>query len=208
VLSLKKSTMKKYLIILIFCSLATPSFSQNRETREMLSEIEGEWKLDNNDNLTYERIISVDNLSKMKLYERALNYIIYNYNDANSTIQDRDKERGTIVAKGMYGEINNGFSLLPTAINTIHILRIDVKEGRAKILLTLTEYDQTVSGGGSAPTQGFYKISSQYPVNSDGYMKNNFGRAFADSHRRALLTLSLIEKALNEGNTTQGGDDW
>jgi len=56
----------------------------------MLAEIEGQWNLDGN--VTYTRIVEAHKLSKEEIYNRALNYFVYNYGSGKSVIQTQDKD--------------------------------------------------------------------------------------------------------------------
>ena len=74
----------------------------------MLKEIEGQWSLDDNGNVTYQRIVEVPEMKKDDIYNRVLNYFIYNYGSGKSVIQTQDKEAGLIVGKGLYEEVHVG----------------------------------------------------------------------------------------------------
>ena len=58
-----------------------------------------------------------------------------------------EHHRCRIVGKGIYKNVHIGMSLVTTYVNCWHIVRVDVKDGRARIILTLTEYDKRISGG-------------------------------------------------------------
>ncbi|AUP77446.1 DUF4468 domain-containing protein [Flavivirga eckloniae] len=200
--------MKKFVILLLLvCTAAT--FSQSKKNKKLIQEIVGLWKLDDNNNVTYTKIIEGINLSKDEIYTRALAYFTYNYGDGDSVVQVQDKEKGTIVAKGLYEKAHVGISLVTYIFDTWHVLRIDIKENRARILLSLTNYNYTVSGGSTPDVKNTIPISSNYPVTQKGHTKNQFAQAFYKSHKRAEATLLAIEKALKEGNTFNSEqDDW
>lgn len=192
-------------------TISITGFSQNKETKRMLSEIEGQWQLDDNNNITYKRVVEIDGMTKDELFNRASNYFVYNYGDANSVIQTKDKENGTIVGKGKYGKVHIGIGLVTTTVSTWHILRVDTKDGKARIILTLTDYDKVVSGGSSPDSYSTISIVNEFPINPKGMFKNVMGKAFYKSHMRAMATLDDLEKALKEGNTDEtieNNDDW
>ena len=86
--------MRALLYSLLVC-ISVTRFSQNKQTKRMLSEIEGQWQVDNNNNVTYNRVVEIKGITKYNLFNRALNYFVYNYQgDANSIIQTKDKENG------------------------------------------------------------------------------------------------------------------
>lgn len=183
--------------------------AQNRVVRDLLKSIEGQWQVDENGNVTYERVIEVPELSKPELFNRGLNYFTYGYTSGKSVIQTEDKELGRIVGKGMYDDVHIGVTLVANVFDCYHIARLDVREGRARILLSLTQYEWT-SSATYPPTVGLTDVSSTFPVIFDGRLKNQYGKAFYKSHKRALATLDAIEKALREGNTSTQfeNDDW
>lgn len=183
--------------------------AQNRVVRELLETIEGQWQIDDNGNVTYERVIETPELSKAELFNRGLNYFAYNYTSGKSVIQTEDKELGRIVGKGLYDDVHVGVTLVANVFDCFHIARLDVREGRARILLSLTQYEWT-SSATTPPTVGLTDVSLTFPVIPDGRLKNQYGKAFYHSHQRAVATLDAIEKALREGNTSTEfeNDDW
>ena len=49
--------------VLIFSCLC--SYGQSSEVKNMLKEIEGQWSLDDNGNVTYQRIVEVPDMKRM-----------------------------------------------------------------------------------------------------------------------------------------------
>ena len=199
--------MKKITLLLLLT--ITISFSQTKKTKKLLAEIEGQWKLDDNDNITYTKIIEDIDLSKDEIYTRALEYFTYNYGSGKSVIQVQDKDKGLIIGKGLYSKSHVGASIVTYIFDTWHILRVDVKDNKVRIILSLTYYDFTISGGSSPDVYSKEFIISSFPVNPKGRLKNQFSKAFYGSHLRAQKTLATIEKAIKEGNTFKvKKDDW
>jgi len=150
--------MKKITSLAIIILIATFSFGQNAKTKSMLNEIEGQWSLDDNGNVTYTRVVEAGDLSKDEIYNRVLNYFVYNYGSGKSVIQTQDKDLGRVVGKGLYDDVHVGISLVTTYIDCWHIARVDIKEGRARIILTLTEYEKKVVGGNTPPSYSTTKV--------------------------------------------------
>lgn len=177
--------------------------------RQKADQLAGQYEVDDNGYVTYSQVIEVPGVSADLLYDRALNYFTYRYKDANSVIQTEDKASHTVVAKGLYGEVyvpNLGVS----DIMTYHIVRIDTKEGRARVILSLTGYKQYVSGSQySAGGWSDLQIGDFWPLNRQNLMKNFYGNVFFHSHFKAQETFKALEKVLNEGNTAiEADDDW
>lgn len=195
--------MKKAILVLILAFSCSFLHGQSSEVKRMLQEIEGQWSIDDNGNLSYQRIIEVPEMEKDDIYNRVLNYFVYNYGSGKSVIQTQDKENGFIVGKGLYNDVHIGISIVTTYIDAWHIVRVDVKNGRARIILTLTEYDKKVTGGNTPPSYSTMKIEQEYPINEKGMFKTVMGKAFYKSHQRAIATMDAIEKAIKEGNTSK-----
>lgn len=181
-----------------------------KTAKEMLEAIKGKYTLDDNGNVTYVHIIEVPGLSRDEIFVRAQNYFTYNYGSGKSVIQTNDKEQGILVGKGLYKEVHTGVSLVTTVLDAWHILRIDVKEGRARAIVTLTDYDKTVSGGNTRPSVSSTPIAAEYPINPKGAFKTVMTKAFYKTHERALSSLDAVEKAIKEGSTSKSieNSDW
>ena len=195
--------MKKTVFTFILIVSCIYSFGQSAEVKKGLNEIDGKWSLDDNGNVTYQRIVEVPNMKKDDIYNRVLNYFVYNYGSGKSVIQTQDKENGQIIGKGLYENLHtfsNGFGWV--YLSTWHIVRVDVKDGKARIILTLTEYSEDFKGSISA-----HLIKDEFPVNKDGGRKNITGKAFYKSHLKAIASLDSIEKAIKEGNTSKKLED-
>src|SRR5690606_35894815 len=154
-------------LLIIF--LSTLSYAQS--AKEMLAEIDGKWQLDDNDNVTVVKIIEAPELKKDEIFNRALNYFTYNYVSGKSVIQTKDKENGLIVGKGIYDNVHIGVSLITTYVDAWHILRVDVKDGRARVIVSLTEYEKKIVGGSTPPNYSTMKVAQEYPINPKGGQK-------------------------------------
>lgn len=189
---------------MVFSSLL--SFSQS--AKEMLAEIEGKWELDNNGNVTFTKVIEIPNTTKEELYTRALSYFTYNYNSGDDVVQIKDKEQGVIVGKGVYPKVHVGISILTTTVHVTHILRIDIKDNKVRVILTLQQYKITISGSG-APSHDTYNVADRYPIAKKDSQKTVMTKAFYKSYKKAMNTFEEIEKSLKEGNTgKETGDNW
>ncbi|MBU2940209.1 DUF4468 domain-containing protein [Lacinutrix sp. C3R15] len=196
--------MKKITLLLLVVLVTSVTYSQNKTTRKMLAEIEGQWELDDNGNVSYTRIIEVPEIkSKDEIYNRSLNYFVYNYGSGKSVIQTQDKDLGRIVGKGLYKDVHVGVSLITTYVDCWHIVRVDVKEGRARIILTLTEYDKKIVSGNTSDSHSSLKVEESFPINPKAYQRTVMGKAFYKSHLSAIATLDALEKAIKEGNTSK-----
>jgi len=203
--------MKGILTIILAVAVCNLVIGQSVKTSKALKEIEGQYEVDDNGNVTYVKIIEIPNLTKDVLYTRAVDYFTYKYNNGESVIQVNDKENGHIVGKGLYQHTGQYFGYPASYdVDTWHILTVDVKDGKARVILSLTEYRvKTIySDGDTRYDEGF--VSKCYPLDPNGKLKNVYGRSFTGSHERAMATFTELEKNLKEGLTFKGLDkkDW
>jgi hypothetical protein len=202
--------MKHFLLTVSLLILATFAYSQTSKTKTQLDEIQGLYEIDNTGNLSYVAVIEDINLSKEEIYNRALSYFIHSYNDANSVIQDKSEENGTIIGKGIFTNVHRGNGLVTRDFSVVHILRIDVKDNRARAIITLTNYDVKSYDldGNMYPSN--YPISGSYPFNPKGGEKNFHGQAFVKAHLKADETFLALENALRNGVVSGDlkSDDW
>ncbi|WP_181309068.1 DUF4468 domain-containing protein [Rufibacter sp. XAAS-G3-1] len=193
--------MKKIILLIAVALIGTVSYGQS--AKEMLSEIEGKWQLDDNGNVTIVKVIEAPELKKEEIFNRALNYFTYNYISGKSVIQTQDKENGHIVGKGIYDNVHIGVSIITTHVDAWHILRVDAKDGRARVIVTLTEYEKKIVGGDTPPSYSTMKVAQEYPINPKGMQKTVMTKAFYKAFKKANNTLDAVEKAIKEGSTSK-----
>jgi hypothetical protein len=198
--------MKRNLLLCAMVLFMVPVFGQS--ATEMLAEIEGKWELDNSGNVTFTRVIEVPGVSKDDLYSRVLSYFTYNYNRGDDIVQIQDKEQGLIVGKGMYPEVHVGRSIAKTTVDVSHILRVDIKDGRLRAMISLTEYRNTVVGNTGVPKVATYPVSGRYPIVERDAQKTVMSKAFYKSYLAAMESLDNLEKSVKEGNTGSESADW
>lgn len=199
--------MKK--IILLF-ALSVTVLGYSQSAKQMLTEIEGKWELDDNGNVTVVKIVEVPEISKTEIFNRTLSYFTYNYINGKSVIQTQDKEIGLIVGKGIYDNVHIGASLVTTYVDAWHVLRVDIKEGRARIVVSLTDYDKKIVGGDTPPAYVSMKVAQEYPINLKGGQKTIMTKAFYKAFKKANESLDAVEKAIKEGNTSKSieNNEW
>jgi hypothetical protein len=187
-----------FLLIVIPASL----FSQSGKTADLLNDV-GEYVIDDNGYVTWTRIIEADSLSGDVLFNRAQEYFTYNYGDGESVIQINDRQSGRVIGKGLYKKTSVVSNLVSNKTDTWHILRIDTKDGKAKISISLVSYDLTITGTNGSSSDYNYMVSECYPIKEKGTYKNVYGQAFAESYKRAMASMDELEKSLKGGES-----DW
>ncbi len=175
----------------------------------MLQEINDQWQLDENGYVTYQKVVDNLNLNRKELYSRAMDYFVNNYSDVNSVIQNRDVLNGIITGRGIFEKVHILNDVLQSVIiNTLHILKVEVKDGRARITLSLTQFDEIMRGGELPGNHYLYPISEQYPINPNGYQKDLYEQASCKSHLKALETIASFEKALRGESAQKKSENW
>ena len=187
--------MKKIILLLIICISSLFSFSQRQDILDGLDAIKDKWKLDNNGYVTIQKIVETQGMSKEAVYNRAYSYFVYNYGSGADVIQANDKEAGLIVGKGFY-KITQGTGLSMVFKNFWHIVKVEIKEGRTRITVSLTQYDEYFQG-----QKQTWSMSMLYPLNQElgNYKRNVFGEFFIYAFRHAEETINGIAKSINEG---------
>jgi hypothetical protein len=198
--------MKRILLLCATVLFMMPVFGQS--AKEMLAEIEGKWELDNSGNVTFTRVVEVPGVSKNDLYSRVLSYFTYNYNRGDDIVQIQDKEQGLIVGKGMYPEVHIGKSIAKTIVDVYHILRVDIKDGRVRAMISLTEYRNTLHYNNGTNEVFTHPVSSRYPIIERDSQKTVMSKAFYKSYLAAMASLDGLEKSVKEGNTGSESDAW
>lgn len=197
--------MKKFIsIFILFLIIPMFNFSQSTKVKKLLKDIENEWKVDDNGNITYVQVVEAKNLSAEKIYANVKDYFTYKYPKADKlrrfVIQSDDKVTGRIVGKGLWKDVHVGISLISTWLDCWHILRVDVKEGQARIMLTLTDYEHKTIATKDEPTFNKFKVNNSFPCNPRGLQKTVMGKAFYKSHKLALGTIAELEKSIIEAD--------
>lgn len=172
-------------------------------------DINDQWQLDENEYITYHKVIDCPGINKIELYNRAMNYFVKSYDDVNLVIQNRDIVNGIIIGKGVFTKVHIHNTLLQSIIiDTCHILKVEVKDGSARVTLSLTQYDEAMRGGELPANHYLYPISTQYPFNPNGYNKDLYEQAFIKSNLKALETIASVERFLTTDSTQNRNDDW
>ena len=202
-----------------------PMKAQNDEVNALLKQVEGTYKIDNNDNVYVQEIIELDSsLKKDNLYYFAKEYITNSYGDANSVIQMDDKEKGLIICKGLYADIycNEVFLGSATKYTATHILKFEIKDGRVRVTISITNINSYVAPSYSG---GYYnrgsnvdsKMTDFYPINqgprdwAEKKFKTREGYVFYRIIGRMKGTISAIRTTFSnpqDFNFSDENDDW
>lgn len=200
--------MKKlFLVVVALLAITTFQPLYGQSTQEIKQAIEGKCEVDEKGNVTYKKVFEFPGKSKDEIYDILQSYFAYTYNDANEVMQVEDKTAGLLVAKGLYGDLNGGKMAAKqgTTTGAWHIIRIDIKEGKIRILTSLTkfEFPQSVIFG------LHYDISEACPISSNFKDRSAYTKIYYKAHSRVLAQFEEIERAVKNGNTSKAIEqDW
>lgn len=209
--------MKKVLLIITMSLLCIISFAQENENKNS-----NEYVLEKDGSVSFSKIIeSKDGKSKEELFSIIENYFTYNYNDGKSVIQSENKEQCYIIGKGVYGsyykETKKGFYWRNMVFSTPHIIRIDCKDGRVRVIVTVSQYDVRESNymDSSKDVSDFNtQITSTYPfvpavkANKVSQEEGIYESAFLSLKIQVFTQFMAIEDAINSGNSVLDNQDW
>jgi len=120
----------------------------------MYEDIKGQWQTDENGDAIMRKVVECHSVNKAMLYDRAMNYFTCNYSDISSVILEKDQVNGIIIGEGVFKRGYHYSSVLKNiSVDTQNILIVEVRAGRAKITLTLTQYDESVRGSEPSDVQ-------------------------------------------------------
>ena len=139
--------------------------------------------------------------SKEDIYTRAKSYLARAYNNSKSVIQTDDKEGGIIIGKGLYtGLTHFRMALWAGMAKAYHILRVDIKEGRARIICSVSTI--TVNNSERPSDEHEYSVVGYYPITDSrapSLAKKGQLRAFISLVDKMNESVQSLEKALKEG---------
>ena len=135
--------MKKIIILLTGIVLTMTSCSSSKCLETLAFVPDDEKVLDEYNQLSYSTIVDCEGLTRNEIYTRANSYFIYNYNSGKAVIQQQDKEEGILIGKGLSKEMQG-----TSFYNLYHILRVDIKDNKARISITVNtiEYHYMFNG--------------------------------------------------------------
>jgi len=175
----------------------------------MPEETKDQWQIDENEYVTCRKVVDCPKLDKTVLYNRAMNFFNANYSDVSSVILERDLVNGIIIGKGVFKKVLvSNSELRYSFVDTWYILKVEVRDGRARITMLLTQYDEAVRGSEPPDIHYLYPVSKQYPFNPESYRRDLYKEAYKISQQKALETIAAVGKALLTETTQSKKDSW
>lgn len=173
--------------------------------------------IDENGNISIVNIIQCPRMSKDQIYIQANSWFVNTFNSGKSVIQLNDKDMGVILAKGYLSSIADqiGFAI-SYEISADVIFRIDIKDGRTRLIMTIQNYDSVNRGGVAGALSGntsqsmaSYKPCDVYPFvdKNMGVSRKAGAKAFCACCMYMIAMKNQLQKAINSGIIGIDADD-
>lgn len=175
--------------------------------KQSINELSNVWKVDDN-GVSF--VITVDSLplSSSEILAYAKEYLDDAYQFSKYEIVNMNTERAFIIGKGEFNNFET-YAAFPNqySFNCEHHLRIDAKEGRARLCFSVAEYDVLrINGNISERNKINVKEVSPADPNADSSRKM-YNKAFLAMAKLAISTLYDIRETL-KSKVTSEVEDW
>jgi hypothetical protein len=181
-------------------------FAQTEQQKSDLQAIKDFYKVEGS-NVVFTKVIDDISATKEEIFTRAVNFFAIAYKSANDVIQQKDKEAGIVIGKGIFEVYKDVSFLTQSYWNCNHTIRIDVKDGRARVVLSVSEYDWKLVA--DKTQRNTFQIADTYPINENSrFNKKTYSNVFLGLYYTVSTTFKSIEKSLKEDTAFSPGDDW
>lgn len=179
--------------------------SENVE--QSLRELSDIWKADAN-GVSF--VITVDSLplSVKEIIKYSKEYLEEAYRPSKYEIETLDDEKYLVIGKGAFNNFES-YAAFPNqyTFNCEHRIRIDAKQGRARLCFSMTDYD-IIKINGNKNERNLVKVKDVSPVNANAdTSRKMYNKAFLSMAKLAITTLYDIKDML-KSKTTIETVDW
>ena len=198
--------MKK--IILLFMSMCL-AFNVMAEDKKQ------EYVIDDEGNVVFSRIIEDIPMSKAELYEAAYKYISTAYRETKYKIIKNSAEDGIVAGEGEYVHFHEA-NYPPSSyfLNAPIILRVDAKDGRARLSAIVSYYTGTRTNINKR--EEIHDRISECPPITKGdkseklydRRKKLYEKAFVVLSEKVQKTLGDFEHSLKAARSASADDNW
>lgn len=172
-----------------------------------IQELSNIWKTEGN-GVSF--VITVDSLplSASDILAYSTEYLDEAYRPSKYEIERLDPEKGFVIGKGEFNNFES-YAAFPNqySFNCEHHLRIDSKEGRARVCLSIEEYD-VLRTNGNKSERNKVKIKDVSPANPGAETSQKmYNKVFLSVAKLAISTLYDIRETLKSKSSTDI-EDW
>lgn len=201
--------MKK-VFFFILATISLHATAQNAEKTIEEYKSSGHFKIDNSD-IVVSKVIEELSGTKEDIYVKVKSYFATAYKDAKSVIQMDDKEAGLIIGKGMFSNVYSYTAnlVVPVKYSAYHTLRVDVKDGRARIICSVYSWSVEWDASRNYMNDDYPVLSySPFTKNKIYGSKDKPAEAFVKLIDRMHGTINSLEISLKTAGDNAGDEDW
>ncbi len=175
-----------------------------------LAQIKGQdYVVDKNGDIMITKIVEGLTIQRNEIFSVALNYMEYAYKDTKYKIVINSPENGVVAGEGEYLQFHED-RIFPSSyfLNAPITLRVDAKDGRARISVILSYY--TGKRSNINKSEDIHdRISEFQPVNeSQTERRKLYNAAFPVLFQKAQKTLKEVEEVLKSTRSSVPDTDW
>ena len=188
-----------------FCSIIAILFSL-----VAIAQIKGQdYTVDKSGNVVVYKIVEGLALQRDDIYLAALKYLENAYKDTKYKIVINSKENGVVAGEGEYLQFHeDNFFPYSYFLNAPFTLRVDTKDGRAKLSITLSYYTGKRSNINES-IDIHDQVSAFQPVNEDeSEHRKLYTKAFQKLYEKISKTLNEVETVLKSTRSSLPETDW
>ena len=188
-----------------FCSIIAILFSL-----AAIAQIKGQdYTVDKSGNVVVSKIVEGLALQRDDIYLAALKYLENAYKDTKYKIVINSKENGVVAGEGEYLQFHeDNFFPYSYFLNAPFTLRVDTKDGRAKLSIILSYYTGKRSNINES-IDIHDQVSAFQPVNEDeSEHRKLYTKAFQKLYEKISKTLNEVETVLKSTRSSLPETDW
>ena len=188
-----------------FCSIIAILFSL-----VAIAQIKGQdYTVDKSGNVVVSKIVEGRALQRDDIYLAALKYLENAYKDTKYKIVINSKENGVVAGEGEYLQFHeDNFFPYSYFLNAPFTLRVDTKDGRAKLSIILSYYTGKRSNINES-IDIHDQVSAFQPVNEDeSEHRKLYTKAFQKLYEKISKTLNEVETVLKSTRSSLPETDW
>lgn len=188
-----------------FCSIIAILFSL-----VAIAQIKGQdYTVDKSGNVVVSKIVEGLALQRDDIYLAALKYLENAYKETKYKIVINSKENGVVAGEGEYLQFHeDNFFPYSYFLNAPFTLRVDTKDGRAKLSIILSYYTGKRSNINES-IDIHDQVSAFQPVNEDeSEHRKLYTKAFQKLYEKISKTLNEVETVLKSTRSSLPETDW
>lgn len=174
------------------------------------AQIKGQdYSVDNNGDVVITKIIEGLALQKHEIHIAAMKYLENAYKDTKYKIVINSPENGVVAGEGEYLQFHeDNYFPYSYFLNAPFLLRIDAKDGRARISVALSYY--TGKRSNINETKSIHdRISAFQPIKEDEMEHRKlYSKAFPILFKKVQKTLGEVEETLKSTRNSAPETDW